>query len=519
MDRSKLLLAAPLALILALGTPSVASAATSTGSVSASTSTSSAADQAIATVLADFNAQRKAANLPALNIDSTLASLASGSAAKSAAAKKAGFDSEAMGKLPAGALSSAQLYASGYSPAKITAAFMESANSKSYILNLVHNRVGIGVAYDSAGKIYYNIILAGYQTAEQIADAKVSVSKPLNLVAKASTGRIDLSWDAVSYEGVLSPYRVLATDGTGKTQTLETRETKLSLTNLAPQTSYSITVEARATSKDGQSTRTASGNIGATTPAGPAATPTPTAPPTATPTPTPTPTAPNTSDPTEVQVGAPASIRTTAKATTSMTVAWTPPTVLRGKITKYTLQVTGTGYSKTFTVSPTGLSQQVTGLTANTPYTVVVTAHASSLDGKNTRSAKRTTTISTVKVLTQADVDRIIADTNSYRAAAGLPALKQDTGLNNLAKSWSTVQAKEQRRYHNPNLRTQTPGNWKAIGENIANGYTVETVTKAWYDSTGHRANMLSKDFTHIGVGLAYDSNGMLYYTQNFAKY
>ncbi len=35
--------------------------------------------------------------------------------------------------------------------------------------------------------------------------------------------------------------------------------------------------------------------------------------------------------------------------------------------------------------------------------------------------------------------------------------------------------------------------------------------------SPGHRANLLGKQFTEIGIGVAQDERGMPYYTQVFA--
>ncbi len=61
--------------------------------------------------------------------------------------------------------------------------------------------------------------------------------------------------------------------------------------------------------------------------------------------------------------------------------------------------------------------------------------------------------------------------------------------------------------------------NWYACGENIAAGLRDPYVlTEAWYNSTGHRSNMLNKNFENLGVGIAYGPNsGYKYYsTQNF---
>ena len=43
---------------------------------------------------------------------------------------------------------------------------------------------------------------------------------------------------------------------------------------------------------------------------------------------------------------------------------------------------------------------------------------------------------------------------------------------------------------------------YKSAGENIAKGYTTaEAVVNAWMNSAGHRANILSTNYTSIGIG------------------
>ncbi len=49
--------------------------------------------------------------------------------------------------------------------------------------------------------------------------------------------------------------------------------------------------------------------------------------------------------------------------------------------------------------------------------------------------------------------------------------------------------------------------NYFAAGENIAAGHqTPEAVMTGWYNSPGHRDNMLSADFSHVGIGHTYAS-------------
>ena len=55
-------------------------------------------------------------------------------------------------------------------------------------------------------------------------------------------------------------------------------------------------------------------------------------------------------------------------------------------------------------------------------------------------------------------------------------------------------------------------------GENIAMGQlTPQEVVEAWMNSPGHRANILNPLFGHLGVGVAKDRDGVLYWSQNFA--
>lgn len=57
-----------------------------------------------------------------------------------------------------------------------------------------------------------------------------------------------------------------------------------------------------------------------------------------------------------------------------------------------------------------------------------------------------------------------------------------------------------------------------SAAENIAYGQrTPEIVMNTWMNSSGHRANILSKNVEYIGVGVVY-SNGIYYWTQLFAS-
>lgn len=63
------------------------------------------------------------------------------------------------------------------------------------------------------------------------------------------------------------------------------------------------------------------------------------------------------------------------------------------------------------------------------------------------------------------------------------------------------------------------------VGENIAFGQVKQqnpnpkSVMKDWMNSGGHKANILSKNYSYIGVGCFETSTGHLYWTQSFCNY
>lgn len=98
---------------------------------------------------------------------------------------------------------------------------------------------------------------------------------------------------------------------------------------------------------------------------------------------------------------------------------------------------------------------------------------------------------------------------NVERSKASLQPLKMDWELQRVArtKSCDMVQkgyfSHTSPTYGSPfDMMKQFGINFKAAGENIASGQkTPSEVMQSWMNSTGHRANILKSDFTHIGVG------------------
>lgn len=111
-------------------------------------------------------------------------------------------------------------------------------------------------------------------------------------------------------------------------------------------------------------------------------------------------------------------------------------------------------------------------------------------------------------------VQQVIDLTNAQRSKNGLSALKADTQLSGVAQK----KALDMQQNHYFSHTSPTYGSpfdmmrdfgvtYRSAGENIAQGQrTPQEVVTAWMNSPGHRANILSSKFTHIGVG--YEGTG-----------
>ena len=116
---------------------------------------------------------------------------------------------------------------------------------------------------------------------------------------------------------------------------------------------------------------------------------------------------------------------------------------------------------------------------------------------------------------------KVVDLTNQERAKSGLAPLTIDTELSKVAREKSLDMSSKgyfshtSPTYGSPFDMMKTFGiTYKSAGENIAMGQrTPEEVVTAWMNSEGHRKNILSANFTHIGVGYSEQGN---YWTQMF---
>ena len=118
-------------------------------------------------------------------------------------------------------------------------------------------------------------------------------------------------------------------------------------------------------------------------------------------------------------------------------------------------------------------------------------------------------------------VEQVVVLVNAERAKVGLPALTMSPDLNRAAqiRAGETVQSFSHTRPNGSSFSSVLKENgitFRGAGENIAWGQrTPEAVVNTWMNSEGHRANILNKNFTSIGVG--YYLNGSTpYWVQLF---
>ncbi len=103
--------------------------------------------------------------------------------------------------------------------------------------------------------------------------------------------------------------------------------------------------------------------------------------------------------------------------------------------------------------------------------------------------------------------EQVLAATNAQRARYGLRPLKADGRLLGSARRHCNWMANSGAFQH-----TSAP-----VAENIAMGQrSANEVLVSWMNSPGHRANILGRGYTRIGVAAYTRPNGSIYWVQQF---
>lgn len=112
---------------------------------------------------------------------------------------------------------------------------------------------------------------------------------------------------------------------------------------------------------------------------------------------------------------------------------------------------------------------------------------------------------------------------NQERAKHGLQPLSPDWQVSRVARHKST-DMRDKNYFSHTSPTYGSPFDmlkaynisYRAAGENIAKGQrSAQQVVQSWMNSSGHRQNILSPNYTHIGVGYADGGTGP-YWTQMF---
>ena len=120
-------------------------------------------------------------------------------------------------------------------------------------------------------------------------------------------------------------------------------------------------------------------------------------------------------------------------------------------------------------------------------------------------------------------VGDILIHTNQFRKSKSLEVLIMQHDLNAIAQKHSADMASERVGFGHGGFEKRTILAGKKIrsmhsfAENVAYGATSgKQAVTIWKNSSGHRRNMLGR-FKYIGIGVAKDKRGRIYYTQIFA--
>lgn len=152
--------------------------------------------------------------------------------------------------------------------------------------------------------------------------------------------------------------------------------------------------------------------------------------------------------------------------------------------------------------------------------------HGSTGTNTNTGSGNQYGSVTPDHTQTTDQAKQILDLVNAERSKQGLQPLKLNQTLTNVA----TIKSKDMRDNNYFSHQSPTYGSpfdmmkrfgikYSYAGENIAAGQkTASAVMNSWMNSSGHRANILNKNYTELGVGYVTGGSYGTYWTQQFIR-
>lgn len=117
----------------------------------------------------------------------------------------------------------------------------------------------------------------------------------------------------------------------------------------------------------------------------------------------------------------------------------------------------------------------------------------------------------------------ILKDINAYRAKHWLSPLKMDPIISAQAKKHSQDMANHRMSFGHEGFSTRIKiitasiKNFQGGAENVAYNYKPTEIAQKWLQSPGHKRN-IDGHYNLTGIGIAYDKQGKIYYTQMFVR-
>jgi uncharacterized protein YkwD len=166
------------------------------------------------------------------------------------------------------------------------------------------------------------------------------------------------------------------------------------------------------------------------------------------------------------------------------------------------------------------LTATVSGKSATCKLTVKASAYVNNSKNSSTMEARANANITAYNTYIQ----DVVKYTNQYRARHGVRAVTLDKSLTFVASYRSTEMAQRDILSHTRpdgskfyDLAKSYGITYRYIGENIgAYHRSAKEVVDGWYASPSHKANMLSANYSKIGVGVGMTSDHYYYWTQIF---
>ncbi len=123
---------------------------------------------------------------------------------------------------------------------------------------------------------------------------------------------------------------------------------------------------------------------------------------------------------------------------------------------------------------------------------------------------------------------RLYQDVNAYRRSKGGSDLQRHSGLDSLAQTHSEYLLKNRGSFSlngknvshygfdSRSLVARERLEMVNVSENVVAGSSFQDLIQLWKGSKDHHKNMLD-DWTHTGIGVAVDTDGMIFATQLFS--